>query len=132
MIDLQPYRDAMERATSDEELKKIYDDLAIASRPIFYRTDKMHDDSLLPIRNAIVDLNRELSRRYKKEWQVGDRVSSRYFESGTVYNLERDGFGKENGYIRIKEDDTGDSSLLVESIDLEPYAEEQLQLFAFE
>lgn len=113
-IDLQAYRDAMEQAKSNEELKRIYDDLEIESRPIFYQTDRLQNFALLSIRNEIVALNRELNERYLHFWDIGDRVGSRYFESGTVDSFERD------GSVRIKDDATGKNYLVVKRIDLHP------------
>lgn len=121
MIDLQPYRDAMERATSDQELKQIYDELFIASRSVFYQTDTLHNYDYQDLRNSIVNLNRELNKRYQKEWKVGDRVGSHYFESGTIEKFE---YG---GYVRIKDDETGKNYLVIPRIDLHPL-EEKIKL----
>lgn len=118
MIDLQAYRDAMEEAKSKKELKRIYDDLEIESRPIFHQTDRLKDRTLLPLRNEIVNLNRELNERYLHFWDIGDRVGSRYFDSGTVDGFERD------GSVRIKDDATGKNYLVVKRIDLHPLDEQ--------
>ena len=118
MIDLQAYRDAMEEAKGKEELKEIYDKLQTESRPIFHQTDRLQDLTLLPLRNEIVNLNRELNERYLHFWNIGDRVGSRYFKSGTVDSFERD------GSVRIKDDATGKNYLVVKRIDLHPLDEQ--------